>query len=88
MPCHHVTLPGGAHAIVRTASPRARACSVCQIKVRDYKLCDWPIGGVIRRGLQEIPRTCDAVLCRIHATHIEPDTDYCPLHAAAGKLKL
>ncbi len=82
MPCHHIKFPDGSHALVRTAAPRARKCSDCGVKVRDYKLCDWPI--------PHSGKTCDAVICTRCATHIEPDTDFCKLHAAAreGRLKL
>lgn len=81
MPCHHVDLGDGVHAIVRTANPRMRACVVCKTKTRDYVLCDGPTAP---------GKTCDAVLCRAHAKHVPPDSDYCPLHARAaeGRLRL
>jgi hypothetical protein len=85
MPCRSVPFPGGGYAIVcgvcGVPKTRPRACSVCGRKTRDVKLCDFPVSA---------GQTCDAVLCPGCASHREPDTDYCPLHAAAvgGKLRL
>jgi hypothetical protein len=83
MPCRSVPLPGGGYARVNMANPRPRACSVCRRKTADYTLCDYKIG--VASGK---PKTCDAVLCGACATHREPDTDYCPLHAAATEARL
>lgn len=81
MNCNLVALPGGGAAIVCRETPRARTCSVCKRKTREYRLCDYPAGG---------KKTCDAVLCVACADHRGRDVDYCPLHAAAvdGRLKL
>jgi hypothetical protein len=89
MPCHHVDLGGGAHAIVRTAPARGRKCSVCGVTTKEPKLCDFPVGG---------GRTCSAVLCKACArpaptgkSEVEPaPEDYCPLHDdfLSGRLKL
>jgi hypothetical protein len=83
MPCKHIDLPGGGSAIVCSRETRMRRCSVCKRSTRDYRLCDYPIAG---------ERTCDRVLCAACAAHVEPDTDYCPDHAAllasGGRLKL
>jgi hypothetical protein len=83
MHCTRVGMPGNAHAIFCMDRPRARTCSVCGVKARHYKLCDYPIANRARK-------TCDAPLCTSCAVHHEPDTDYCPVHAAAseGRLKL
>ena len=80
MPCTPIKLSGGQAAIICTREP-SRVCSVCKRQTRDSKLCDFPIRSA---------KTCDAVMCAACASHKEPDTDYCPLHAAAseGRLKL
>lgn len=82
MPCTVIDLPGGGHAIIRHAAKPPRCCSVCHRKTADYRLCDHPVLGYKRK-------TCDAVLCKSCAHHVEPDTDYCPIHAKAvtGRLK-
>ena len=81
MHCQPIKLPGGQSAIVCGPTPRPKTCSVCKRQTREPKLCDFPI----RPG-----KTCDAVMCPACASHKEPDTDHCPLHAAAseGRLKL
>ena len=90
MPCTLMKLPNGAVAIVKHAAPRPRACSVCGVKTRDVKLCDYilrPAGQVVSEldGMTAHveAKTCDAALCQSCAVHREPDTDYCPSHAAA-----
>lgn len=77
MPCLVVDLPGGGHAIVKVAPTRKKKCSVCGQP--SDKLCDFP--------LQEgsTSRTCDLPLCKYCATHIAPDSDYCPAHTAEGR---
>ncbi len=76
---------GEAVAIIcRAGSQRSRHCVGCRRLLKDHwKLCDFPV----RPG-----KMCDAVLCQSCATHKEPDTDYCPKHAALltpeGRLKL
>jgi hypothetical protein len=56
---------------------RLQRCVVCGCPARQglMKLCDAPLPG--RRA-----RTCSAPVCGAHARHVEPDTDYCPQHAA------
>ena len=81
MPCSVVKLPDGTTAIVKHAPTSPRKCSVCGVRTRECKLCDFKVGP---------GKACDKVLCRSCARHIEPDTDYCPRHAGAaeGRLKL
>jgi hypothetical protein len=50
------------------------ACAFCGKP--GNKLCDFPL----REG-----KTCDARMCVKCAAHVEPDTDYCPIHR--GKVK-
>ncbi len=52
----------------------AKYCVVCGTQ-DNIKLCDYPLHGV-KQG-----QTCDRPVCRMHATHQEPDVDYCPSHA-------
>ena len=87
MPCTTIALPGGQTAIVCHDAPRPRSCSVCGVKTRRYKLCDYQVLSGYRSATLS---TCDAPLCTACAVHREPDIDYCPLHAAAseGRLKL
>ena len=73
-----IACAGGDAPIVAHDAPRARACSVCGVKTRRYRLCDYRI---VNRKL----KTCDAPLCTACAVHREPDTDYCPLHAAGER---
>lgn len=89
MPCSWMKLPNGAVAIVKHASPRPRRCSVCGVKTYDRKLCDYvvkpahetdSIDGLVAHIEA---KTCDAVLCLSCAVHQQPNTDYCPHHAAA-----
>jgi len=85
MPCEHVDLGDGVHAIIKRPNERPRHCSVCKRLLRKWKLCDFPTG----TGKN---KTCDKVLCEACATHREPDTDYCPTHACLftpeGRLRL
>ena len=85
MPCEHVDLGNGVHALIRRPNQRPRHCSVCKRPLRDWKLCDFPTG--IGKS-----QTCDRVLCLSCADHRPPDTDYCPEHGRmvgpGGKLKL
>lgn len=49
-------------------------CVVCQT-TRDITLCDFPLTG------RKAGQTCDRPVCRHHAMHEDPDTDYCPAPA-------
>ena len=77
MPCRTLRLKDGRRAMV--CGPRIRQplrrCVVCNIPetMASITLCDYP---------KSPTRTCDAVICVEHATHVEPDTDCCPQHAA------
>jgi hypothetical protein len=87
MPCHHeeitVTLPDGTTRTMRaivcirgSRSERPQTCIVCHRDDRSatLKLCDYPLRG-------HLPgQTCDRVICTLHATHRDPDTDLCPAH--------
>ena len=74
MPCRTVPIPGGGLALVCGPRPRLRRCVVCHVPepLATIRLCDAPQAN--GRG------TCDAVVCVEHAVHVEPDTDYCPVH--------
>ena len=61
-------------AIVCIRGDRRSACVVCSRTV-DIVLCDFPLTG------PKTGQTCSRPVCRLHATHEEPDTDYCPTHA-------
>lgn len=79
--------------MVCSPKARPRRCKLCRMPVRQYALCDF----VVRPARPQEPtamanfplpaqaaKTCDAVLCRSCAVHVEGlDKDYCPLHAAA-----
>jgi hypothetical protein len=83
MACRTVAIPGHGLAIVCSRSERRkppRRCVVCNQPewLTSIKLCDGP-----REGGQP-GQTCDAVLCLVHAHHVEPDTDYCPRHVPRG----
>lgn len=72
MPCNHVTLPGGAYAIICTKGQRAKPCKYCG---RPHeKLCDYKLTGA-RAG-----KTCDIPMCAKCAFHVPPDEDFCPAH--------
>ncbi len=73
MPCEHRDLGNGAHAIICSRASRPKPCSVCGRP--GGKLCDFPLKG------EKAGKTCDRSLCARCATHVEPDTDYCPAHA-------
>jgi hypothetical protein len=75
MPCSIVSLPGGGHAIVKTAKRRLPTCRFCRLRPAD-KLCDYRI----KVGDIGHTRTCDAAMCSICATPVGPDLDYCPNH--------
>jgi len=79
MPCRTVVIPGGGIAIVcsRGSTANHRRCVVCKLPGNqcDMKLCDYPLHG------EKAGQTCDRPICRDHALHVEPDTDFCPAHA-------
>ena len=74
MSCRTLRLSGGRRAIVcgPRIRPPLRRCVVCNVPetMVSIRLCDAPVGA----------GTCDAVVCVEHSVHIEPDTDFCPLH--------
>jgi hypothetical protein len=75
MPCEHVTLPGGVHAIVCSGRRNRCACGAPATLA-----CDWKVPG--RKS-----NTCDAPICRT-CTHVPaPDKDLCPAHAAEWKAR-
>jgi hypothetical protein len=79
MPCTPVPRPRGGIAIVcLRGRPQRRPplrCSICNVPehITGIRLCDAPV----TRG-----KTCDQPVCWEHVTHVDPDTDYCPAHAA------
>jgi len=75
MPCRHVQLPGGGHAILCGPRQKPKRCPCGSGEAADL-LCDWklPAGG-----------TCDAELCVLCSTKPAADKDLCPTHAAAWK---
>ncbi len=77
MPCEHVTLPGGIHAIVCTSRGRRKRCACGQPATQE---CDWKVPGK-KSG------TCDRPICKA-CTHVPaPDKDLCPQHAAEWKAR-
>lgn len=73
MPCEHVTLPGGQHAIVCTGRGGGRKCVVC--KRPATRLCDWKVP-------EAANGTCSTPLCARHSHRPAPDKDLCPQHSA------
>lgn len=71
MTCEHVSLPGGATAIVCSSGRRQR----CKCGRPATLLCDWKVK-TKKSG------TCDAPLCSSCTTSPAPDKDLCPTHAA------
>lgn len=71
MTCEHVTLPGGATAIVCSSHRQQR----CRCGRSATLLCDWKTPS--KSG------TCDAAICTACAVSPTPDKDLCPKHAAA-----
>lgn len=72
MPCAHIKLPGGGHAIVRYSGARQKKCKVCK-HAAPY-LCDWKVGKA---------KTCDKPICGQHAKEVAPDKHLCPEHQVA-----
>ena len=60
--------------IVCSRAALTQRCVVCRTQY-DIRLCDYPL-----RGVQQ-GQTCDRPVCGTHATHQEPDVDWCPSHA-------
>jgi hypothetical protein len=79
MPCHVVDLPGGHHAIVKTAYSKPKTCKFCGQRPVS-KLCDYKISV----GDVGHTRTCDAGMCAQCAYPVAPDVDYCPDHRPKG----
>ena len=73
MPCTTIPTDQGYTIICRRSTPSPR-CVVCGTW-RQITLCDFPLTG------PKAGQTCDRPVCATHATHAEPDTDYCPSHA-------
>lgn len=91
MACRITTIPGRpGYAIICGPKQRPRTCSVCKRQFRNVKLCDYTLKPA-HDEVSELDgmtahieaKTCDAVLCPACAVHQDPDTDYCPRHAAA-----
>lgn len=70
MTCEHVTLPGGARAIVCSDTKR------CACGRRANLLCDWKVP-TRQTG------TCDKPICDRCTTSPATDKDLCPKHAKA-----
>jgi hypothetical protein len=70
MPCKHVSISGGATAIVCSRS-RPRRCACGRPGTR---LCDWKVK-TKKSG------TCDAAICDRCAHSPAPDKDLCAKHA-------
>jgi hypothetical protein len=71
--CQHVSLPGGATAIVCGPRRRQQRCACGQPATL---LCDWKVPGK-KSG------TCDAPICASCTTSPAPDKDLCRTHAQA-----
>ena len=76
MACRTIRRADGRRAIAcgpRIRRPPLRRCVACNIPetMAGIRLCDAPVGA----------GTCDAGVCVEHATHVEPNTDFCPRHA-------
>ena len=67
MPCFHISLPSGGHALVRVAG--AAKCCLCE-RPSEF-LCDF----LVAPG-----RTCSRRLCRHHRADIGNRIDFCPEH--------
>jgi hypothetical protein len=79
MPCDVVEYTPGHVAFVcsRGRQPAARRCVVCKRPASQGPLflCDWPLHGT------KAGQTCDRPVCQEHASHRDPDLEYCPAHA-------
>lgn len=76
MPCIHVAIPGGGHAIVKVANQPRKRCHFCP--EWSVALCD---------GLDPSHKsgTCDRRMCEFHRHTVGPNQDLCPDCMKAGK---
>lgn len=78
------------NAIVCGRRTRTMACAFCGAPGAT-KLCDGPLPpGIIHRrsSTPGADKTCSAPICDRCATHVPPDQDYCPNHAAPENRRL
>lgn len=71
--CETFKTEGGGSGIMCFSGPKPKlpACSFCKTKGAGEKQCDYPLNAT---------KTCDAHFCLGCGLHVEPDTDYCPIH--------
>lgn len=74
MPCEHIDLGNGVHAIVCRPGTSKALCYVCGRAAP--KLCDYP-------EPKHKSGTCDRPCCMAHCEHVGEDKDYCKEHAIA-----
>lgn len=74
MPCRHINLGDGTHAIFCSRGERTKPCHYCGRP--STKLCDYPLCG------PKAGKTCDLPMCAACATREPPDKDWCKSHAA------
>jgi hypothetical protein len=72
MPCEVKKL-GDSFAIACSRGPKAQPCKYCGRA--SLKLCDHKLMGV------KAGKTCDIPMCERCSTHVEPDLDFCRVHA-------
>jgi hypothetical protein len=72
MTCQHLSVPGGAAAIVYSPTRR------CKCGARATRLCDWKMPA-------KASGTCDKPLCTRCATSPAADKDLCADHAVAWR---
>jgi hypothetical protein len=75
MACRTIKLGAGVTAIVCGPRGRRQWCSIPGCHGECARLCDFPLLG------KKAGKTCDAKVCRDHATSVGTDLDYCPAHA-------
>jgi hypothetical protein len=71
MPCTHVELRGGGHAIVCGGRRKPKLCECGRVGTL---LCDWKMGG---------GKTCARPMCSTHASEVGPDKHLCAEHKKA-----
>jgi len=83
MPCTHINLGNGAHAIVCQSKPRRKRCSVCG-EINADRQCDWKLPDLFMQCAdgRAVPATCDAYLCGYCTYQPAPGKDLCPEHRA------